>query len=335
MVVATRPSPVWEAKCGTAGIPYTALPMRHALDLSSALALAGLVRAHDIQVVHCHKGKARTLALLAGLVARIPVLVLNRGVSFPLDRWNRLGYVTRRVTAVVAVCESIKRRLVASGVPEEKIEVIYSGTDLARFHPGVDGSALRRELGLGPGAALVTQIGIRSWRGNEDVLDAMVRVRREAPHARLLLVGAPPARIVSLGDKARARGIGDAVTVLGHREDVPEILAASDLVVDASYAGLGLTGSIREALAVETPVIATDLEGMPELITDGETGLLVPPRNPEAMAQAMLRVLENPARAKAMARAGRKRVESQFSLSAKLDRTEALYTRLVGAAGRA
>lgn len=333
-MVATRPSPIWGEKCAAAGIPHVALPMRHALDLASVLALARLVRAHDIQVVHCHKGKARTLALLAGLLTRIPVLVLNRGVSFPLDRWNRLGYVTPRVTAVVAVCESIKRRLAASGVPAEKIEVIYSGTDLARFHPGVDGSAVRHELGLEVGQALITQIGIRSWRGNEDVLDAMVRVHRDAPHARLLLVGAPPARIVSLGDKARARGLGGAVTVLGHRADVPEILAASDLVVDASYAGLGLTGSIREALAVETPVIATDLEGMPELITDGETGLLVPPRNPQALAQAMLRVLENPARAKAMARAGRKRVESQFSLDAKLDRTEALYRRLVRARGR-
>jgi glycosyltransferase involved in cell wall biosynthesis len=239
------------------------------------------------------------------------------------------------VTAVVAVCESIKRRLVASGVPAGKIEVIYSGTDLTRFHPGVDGSRVRRELRLAADQALITQIGIRSWRGNEDVLDAMARVHREAPRARLLLVGAPPARIVSLGEKARARGIGNAVTVLGHREDVPEILAASDLVVDASYAGLGLTGSIREALAVETPVIATDLEGMPELITDGETGLLVPPRNPDALAQAMLRVLENPARAKAMARAGRKRVETEFSLTAKLDRTEALYARLVAAAGAA
>jgi glycosyltransferase involved in cell wall biosynthesis len=333
-VVATRPSPIWADKCGAAGIPHAPLSMRHALDLSSVLGLARLVRDHDIQVVHCHKGKARTLALLAGVLTRIPVLVLNRGVSFPLDRWNRLGYVIPRVTAVVAVCESIKRRLVASGVPAGKIEVIYSGTDVARFHPGVDGSAVRRELRLEAGAALITQIGIRSWRGNEDVLDAMVRVRREAPHAHLLLVGAPPARIVSLGDKARARGLA-AVTVLGHREDVPEILAASDLVVDASYAGLGLTGSIREALAVEIPVIATDLEGMPELITDGETGLLVPPRNPEALAQAMLRMLENPARAKAMARAGRKRVESRFSLDAKLDRTEALYTRLLGAAGRA
>jgi glycosyltransferase involved in cell wall biosynthesis len=332
VVVATRPSDIWADKCRTAGIPHAALSMRHALDLRGVLALARLVREHRIQVVHCHKGKARTLALLAGLLTRVPVLILNRGVSFPLDRWNRLGYITARVTAVVAVCESIKRRLVASGVPAGKIEVIYSGTDLARFHPGVDGAPVRRELGLAAGEALVTQIGIRSWRGNEDVLDAMVRVHREAPHARVLFVGAPPARILSLGAKARARGLGGVVTVLGHREDVPEILAASDLVVDASYAGLGLTGSIREALAVETPVVATDLEGMPELVADGETGLLVPPRNPEALGQAILHMLENMPRAKAMARAGRKRVEALFSLTAKLDRTEALYRKLVAEA---
>jgi glycosyltransferase involved in cell wall biosynthesis len=123
--------------------------------------------------------------------------------------------------------------------------------------------------------------------------------------------------------------------VLGHREDIPEILAASDLVVDASYAGLGLTGSLREALAVETPVVATDLEGHPELIVEGETGLLVPPRNPDALAQAILRMLENPTRAKAMARAGRKRVEAQFSMAQKIQRTEALYRRLLAERGRA
>ena len=331
VVVATRSNPVWTEKCAAAGIPYAALSMRHAVDLRGILGLARLIRVHDIQVVHCHKGKARTLALLAGLLVRIPVLVLNRGVSFPLDRWNRLGYVMPRVTAVVAVCESIKRGLVRHGVPADKIEVIYSGTDLARFHPGVDGSALRRELGLRPDQPLVTQIGIRSWRGNDDVLDAMVRVHRAVPEARLLFVGALPARIASIGDKARDRGLAGVVIVLGHREDVPEVLAGSDLVVDASYAGLGLTGSIREALAVETPVVATDLEGMPELIADGETGFLVPPRNPDALAQAILRMLENPGRAKAMARAGRKRVEASFSLAVKLDRTEALYRRLLAA----
>src|SRR5262245_15154077 len=98
--------------------------MRSEVDLPSAWALARLIRAHRIEVVHCQKGKARTLALLAGLLVTIPVLILNRGVSFPLDRWNRLGYTNRRVTAIVAVCESIKRGLVEAGVPAEKIEVI-------------------------------------------------------------------------------------------------------------------------------------------------------------------------------------------------------------------
>jgi len=234
---------------------------------------------------------------------------------------------------VIAVCESIKRGLVTAGVPAGKIEVIYSGTDLTRFHPEVDGSGIRRELGLRPEHTLITQVGIRSWRGNDDVLDAMTRVHPVAPQCRLLFVGAPPPRITSTMDKARRRGLGDVVFVLGHRRDIPDILAGSDLVVDASYAGLGLTGSLREALAVETPVIGTNLEGIPELITDGETGLLVPPRNPEALAQAILRIVENPTRAKAMARAGRKRVEQAFSTAIKVERTEALYRHLLEAGG--
>ncbi|HXJ82008.1 MAG TPA: glycosyltransferase family 4 protein [Candidatus Methylomirabilis sp.] len=333
VVIATRPSEEWTARCAAAGIAHAPLSMRHPVDFATAWRLAGLIRREKIEVVHCQKGRARTLALLAGIVVGIPVLVLNRGVSFPLDRWNRLGYRISKVTAIIAVCESIKRRLVAAGVPPGKIEVIYSGTDLARFHPEVDGSGIRRELGLRPQHTLITQIGIRSWRGNDDVLDAMTRVHPVAPHCRLLFVGAPPPRVISTMDKARRRGLGDAVFVLGHRHDIPEILAGSDLVVDASYAGLGLTGSLREALAVETPVIGTNLEGIPELITDGETGLLVPPRNPEALAQAILRIVENPTRAKAMARAGRKRVERAFSTAIKVERTEALYRRLLADQG--
>jgi L-malate glycosyltransferase len=331
--VGTRPSQLWAKQCEAAGLAHAPLPMRSALDLVTAFKLARVIRAGRIEIVHCQKGRARTLALLAGLLVKIPVLILNRGVSFPLDRWNRLGYTTSRVTAIVAVCESIKRGLIDTGVSERKIEVIYSGTDLTRFHPQVDGSGIRRELGLAPEHALITQVGIRSWRGNDDVLEAMTRVHRAAPHSRLLFVGAPPPRIASTLDKARRRGLDGVVFCFGHRHDIPEILAASDLVVDASYAGLGLTGSLREALAVETPVIGTRLEGIPELITDGETGLLVPPRNPDALAQAALRVLENPTRAKAMARAGRKRVEGQFSMTAKVERTEALYRRLLESAG--
>jgi glycosyltransferase involved in cell wall biosynthesis len=301
--------------------------MTSEVDLRSVRQLVHILGAHRIQVVHAHKGRARTLALLAGLFVRSPILVLNRGVSFPLGPFNRLGYTTRRVTAIVAVCESIKRRLVASGVPAEKIEVIYSGTDTDRFHPHVDGTSIRAELGLEPHHFLVTQVGVRSWRGNDDLVDAMALVAREAPRARLLVVGARNPR--TLWERAAALGVRDHVHVLGYREDIPEILRGSDCCVDASWAGLGLTGALREALAVETPVIGTDLEGIPEIVWPGRTGLLVAPRDVRGLADAIVRLTADPERARAMGRAGRRLVVERFSMRVKVEKTEALYQRLL------
>src|SRR5947207_1599628 len=97
----------------------------------------------------------------------------------------------------------------------------------------------------------------------------MRTVAARRPRARLLFVGAPPPRVAEIADRARDAGLGDRVMALGHRDDVPMILCASDVVVDASWAGLGITGSIREALACERPVVATAVEGMPELVRPG------------------------------------------------------------------
>jgi len=335
VVVATRPGGAWAEKCAETGLPYHPVPMRSEMDLKSVAPLVRILREHRIQIVHAHKGRARTLAMMASLFTKIPVLILNRGVSFPLDGFGKLGYTTRRVTAIVAVSQSIKRGLVSHGVRADKIEVIYSGTDTARFHPGVDRLRVRRELGLGPEHFLITQVGIRSSKGNDDTIDAMRIVAAKAPQARLLFVGANEAKAAILRDKAVARGLADRMLVLLYREDIPEILAASDVCVDASYAGLGLTGSLRESLAVETPVIGTELEGNPELIVDGETGYLFPPRDIDALARSILRLVENPDHARAMARAGRRRVEAGFSVTAKLDRTEALYRRLLASRRRA
>jgi len=330
VVVATRPSEHWARLCRHEGLAHYGVPMTSEVDLASAWRLARILKTHRIGVVHAHKGKGRTLALMAGLLVRIPVLILNRGVSFPLDRFQRLGYTTRRVTAVIAVCESIKTSLVRSGVDPRKIEVIYSGTDTTRFHPGVDGAAVRRGLGLTPADFVITQIGVRSWKGNDDVVDAMVAVAAAAPAARLLIVGARNPD--SLYERVRRRRLDGRVRVVGYREDVPEILAASDCCVDASYAGLGLTGTLREALAVGTPVVATDLEGNPELVTHGVTGLLVPPRRADALARALLEIIADPPRACAMALEGRRRVQARFSTAVKVERTEALYRRLLAEA---
>lgn len=329
VVVGTRPSKLWTAKCQEAGIRHYAVPMASELDLRSVWRLIQIVRRHRIDVVHAHKGKARTLAMMAGLVVKIPVLILNRGVSFPLDPFMRLGYTTRRVTAIIAVCQSIKQSLMTQRVDPAKIEVIYSGTDTDRFHPDVDGSSIRRELGLDPRHFLITQIGVRSWKGNDDVLEAMVSIAHRLPQARLLFVGANDVKARILQDKACALGIGRRVAVLPFREDVPQILATSDVTVDASYEGLGLTGVLRESLAVATPVVATDIQGNPELVVDGDDGYLVKPHDSAAIAEAVVALAADPARAVAMGRAGRARVECSFSTAVKVDRTEALYRRLL------
>jgi glycosyltransferase involved in cell wall biosynthesis len=334
VTVVTPPSEAWAARCREAGLAHVGIAMRRPYDPRAAWQLARLIRRQRVQVAHAHKGRARTLTLLAGLMGARALLVLNRGVSFRIGPVRRLGYTSRRVHAIVAVCRSIRDGLVASGVPAGKIAVIYSGTDLDRFHPGVDGAPIRRELGLSPDHALVTQIGVRSWRGWRDVLAAMRTVAAACARARLLFVGAPAPRIAEIAARAREAGLEGRVLALGHRDDVPAILSASDVVVDASYAGLGITGSIREALACERPVVATAIEGMPELVVEGDTGLLVPPRDPAALAAAILRMLADPTAAQSMARAGRKRVETHFSLRAKLDATEALYRRLVTAGDR-
>jgi glycosyltransferase involved in cell wall biosynthesis len=333
VALATRPASIWSTKSAEAGVTHYGLPMTSEIDLRSVARLVRVLRQHRIQVVHAHKGRARTLALLAGLVTRLPVLILNRGVTFPLDAFNRLGYVTRRVTAVIAVCEAIKTQLVRCGVPESKIHVIYSGTDTDRFHPGVDRRRIRAELGLKPGEFMVTQIGVRAEKGNDDVIAAMATVTTRLPSAHLLIVGAREAE--KLHEQARALGLRRNFHVLGYREDIAEILAGSDCSVDASFAGLGLTGALRESLAVETPVVATAVEGNPELVIDGETGLLFPARNVPALAAAIERFISNPAEARRTAEAGRRRVIELFSTRRKIECVESLYRELVARADHA
>ena len=332
VIVATRPSLTWAAKTREAGLAHYEIPMRSEVDLPSARALIRILRRHRIQIVHAHKGRARTLALMAGLLVRIPVLVLHRGVSFRLDPFNRLGYATGRVHAIIAVCESIKRGLVARGISAGKIEVMYPSVDTDLFHPGLDGTPVRKELGLGPEDFLVTQIGQRSWKGNDDVVDAMTLVVPKAPHARLLVVGARvPALIV---ERARERGIAEHVRVLGYRDDVPQILAASDCCIDASWKGLGLTGTLPEALAVGRPVLASNLQGHPEVVQPGTNGFLFEPRDVAGIAEAILALAADPERARAMGRAGRELVLRAFATRVRVERTEALYRRLLARGSR-
>jgi glycosyltransferase involved in cell wall biosynthesis len=334
VTVVTRASERWAAEAGAAGFTHLDF-FRGPVDPVGAARLAGLLRRERIEVVHAHKGGGRTLTLFARGLGPRPPLVVNRGVSFPMAPVSRWVDGSRAVACIVAVCQAIKDDLVRQGLPATKIDVVYSGTDTDWFDPGrVSGAGVRQELGLHPGTPLVTQIGVREPKGNDDLLRAFARIRAARPDARLLLVGARAEKRAPLESLARAGGLGDSVTIWGYRDDVPDVLAAAQVSVDASYEGLGITGTLRESLAMETPVVATRAMGNPELVGHEEHGLLVPPRDPEALAAAVLRLLADPAWARRLGQAGRGRVVAGFSTRAKVERLETLYARVTRPASR-
>jgi glycosyltransferase involved in cell wall biosynthesis len=162
------------------------------------------------------------------------------------------------------------------------------------------------------------------------VLRAFAAVARTRPDARLLLVGASETKRPPLERLAATLGVATTATIWGYRDDVPAILAASTVSVDASHVGHGITGALRESLAMATPVVATNGAGNPELVLHGVTGLLVPPRDPDALATALLRLLADPAWATRLGEAGRRRVVDGFSTRVKVERLETLYRRLAG-----
>jgi glycosyltransferase involved in cell wall biosynthesis len=332
VAIVSRPAGDVPGRAREEGLDFVALPLKNEFDLASARRLARVYDERAVDVVHVHKGIAHSVALFATLFSgRRPVLVVNRGVSFPLDRFNRIKFHVR-TDAVVTVCEDIKRVIVSSGrLRPEDVHVIYAGVDLARFDPArTEGARIRREWGIGTDERLIVQIGAREWKGWRDLVDATARLAAEFPSLKTAIVACEDdAKKAEVAGYARGRGIGQRVLPIGFRSDMPDVLAAADVVVDLSYEGLGITGTLREAMALERPVVASAAGGNPELVVDGESGLLAPPRDVSAVAAALRTLLTEPALAARLARAGRERVSKGFSSDVRLDRIEALYRRLI------
>ncbi|MCX7894341.1 MAG: glycosyltransferase family 4 protein [Thermoanaerobaculum sp.] len=336
VMVVTRPDPLLVEELQGSKVAYTPLPLRHEADWASVRAFARLAREHRLQVVHVHKGIAHAVSLAATWLGARYALFVNRGVTFPVGFFSRWKYRSRRVTKVVAVCEAIRRVVLAStGLPEDKVVTVYAGVDTERFHPErVDGLRVRQELGIPSAAPLVGHVGIRDWKGWRELVAAFVEVRRKIPEAQLLLVGCrSPAQAGEVVDFAASLGLRGGVHATLARRDMPHVLAACDLVVDPSWAGTGITGTIREALALAKPVVATAVGGNPELVVDGVCGLLVPPRDLATLAAAMVRLLKDRELAQRLGQAGRARVEAGFSTAVRGARLEELYQQAVTALG--
>jgi glycosyltransferase involved in cell wall biosynthesis len=332
VAVVTRPDGEIPARARAESLEVVELPLSHEFDLRSARRLARVYEDRRVDLVHAHKGIAHSVALEATFFsARRPLLVANRGVSFPLDLFNRWKYRVR-LSAVVAVCEDIERIVVASGgLPPEKVHVVYAGVDPAVFDPAAaDGGRIRREWGVEDGRKLLVQVSAREYKGWRDLLSGAARLAREHPELVTALVACPDDTVkAEVASQACALGIGDRVLAIGYRQDMPDVLAAADVVADLSWGGLGITGTLREAMALERPVIASTAGGNPELVEDGRSGLLVPPRDPAAFAAALSRLLDDPGLGRRLGLAGRERILAGFTVERRLDRIEALYRRLL------
>jgi len=242
-------------------------------------------------------------------------------------------YRLRKPDALIAVADAVAHALVEGGVPQHRVTTVRSGIAQGMAPSDGEGTEVRERLGISNGDCVVGIVAhILPHKGYDDLIHALALVKEKVPHVRCMIVGETPRkrflqRLLQLAERLSVR---DRLTLAGVQEDVAPFLRAMDLFVLPSHTE-GLPITILEAMAAGRPVIATSVGGIPEVVRDGETGLLVPERDPRRLADAVLRLLETPGLAKAMGEAGRKRIEEAFTLEREARQTSLLYGQLLGA----
>jgi glycosyltransferase involved in cell wall biosynthesis len=301
------------------------------------LRLARRLRSRGVDVLHTYLVSANVYGMLAGRLAGVGAVVTSRrDMGFSRNARLRLveerlvnPLVDRVVAVSPAVAEATRRE---RGLRAEQVVTIPNGVDLERFDPAGhprdgDRAQAQREWGLADGEPTVGAIGrLSSVKGHADLLEAAARVVARRPRTRFVLVGDGPLR-AELEAHARRLGLGERVVFAGVREDVARVLALLDVVVLPSHTE-GLSNVLLESMAMARPLVATAVGGNRDVVEDGVSGRLVPARDPEALASAIVDLLENPEGARAMAAEARRVVERRFTRQGMVRAHEALYLGL-------
>lgn len=312
--------------------------------LKAQIAFFEHVKQLKYHIVHTYGFYPNVFALLAARLAGVPILVASlrdMGEMYAPFQRRVQSLICRLADALVVNAETIKRKLIAEGHRSDRITVIPNGIDVEQYrHLGPKGR-IRQELGVSPHAPLVGVIArLVQVKGIEYFLEAAAIIARRVPEARFMVVGEGQflmdrAGMVSYGqyqqeleDYAKRLGLAQRVIFTGFRPDVPEILAELKVSVLPSLSE-GLSNVMLESMAAGVPVVATRVGGTPEVVEDGATGLLVPPRDPGALAEGIYRLLMTPDLAHRFSLAGREHVAKRFSIERMVRETEALYTSLL------
>jgi glycosyltransferase involved in cell wall biosynthesis len=326
----------WAGPMRELGLPVEEFAARGSADAGRLLRLRRALRAFAPRILHTVLWSGNSYGRLAATGLGIPIVLTAERNVIARPAWQiAIERVLDRLTDTYLLnCQAIANTLVErQGLPARKMCVIPNGIDLARLPPfDPDRRAARVAAGFDAARRLVAQVGrLAEQKDYPTYLQAAARLAPVFPDVDFLVVGEGGLRdqLVAL---AASLGIADRVRFTGLRHDVPALLAGVDVLALTSLYE-GLPNVVIEAMATGAVAVTTDVGGCRELIVDGETGVLVPPRRPDAVADAIAALLRDPARAERLRLAARRRIEQEFSLEAMVRRTTAVYLDRLRARG--
>jgi glycosyltransferase involved in cell wall biosynthesis len=286
------------------------------------------VRQWRPEIVHAHDPHAVTMAALAlsfGAPVPPPKLVASRRVDFHLQSHAFSQWKYRQVDGFIAASQAIKDILVQDRIPAGRIDVVHDGIDVAKIdkRPSID---LHAEYWLPHGVPVIVNVGaLVGHKGQRFLIDAMPLVLREVPDAHLIIFGEGDLR-PALERQVKHLSLTKRVLLPGFREDVLSLMKTADLFVMSSVTE-GLGSAVLDAMAMGLPVVGTTAGGIPEAVVPGVTGELVAPSEPDSLAAAIVKLLEDPVRRRAYGDAGRRHVAENFGVDRLVEGTLQCYRR--------
>ena len=322
--VVCQPESPLENLAGKAGIDLLPVKMRGEFDPVAAWKIGKAIRSGDYDIVHAHTSHAHSLGLMAKFIARKGLMVVHRRVDFPVK--GRFKYNFFNID-YIAISDAIKNILIKAGISGDKITLVKSCIDIKRLD-NAEIKDVRSELGIPDAATVIGNVAhMADHKGQIYLIRAAAIVKKRYPDIRFVIVGDGELRS-ELESAASELGLNEAVTFTGFRKDVPSFLASFDIFAFPSHLE-GLGTSILDAMAFAKPVVSTTAGGIPEVVSAGINGLLVPPKDPEAFANALIKLIENKELRESFGRAGRNIVESRFSIDKLVEGTLDFYKDLL------
>lgn len=318
------------------GVPVYVLEGKTWYDIEYLRRMAGLLRQENVSLIHSHLPDQNFFSCVVGRWTGVKTVATYHGVVELTrgSRWRsrtKRWWVRRSAAAVVTVCDHLRRLLAQDGFPAQKLVRIHNGIDTARYFASNNGR-IRHELGFPVGTPVVGMVAnLRPSKGHEYFIRAARRVADAIPEARFLVAGdSHPQLMEPLRRLVTELRLGERLLFLGFRSDVADILSTLDVFVLPSTSE-GFPLATLEAMAAGKPLVATRTGGTDEIVVDGETGILVPPADAESLADGVLALLRDPARAAEFGRRGRERVHAHFTLDGMARQYEKLYDDILGA----